>query len=118
MTPLVNKTIYIVLADFWVCPTEANGGDNRYMGWEGIVNERSLTRSDVVRDLANGEWDHPVQIIEIDLAKGTCRDISRDIAEDAAALLHSEGRDIHDMPDWIHRIRYRGPKMYLMEGAM
>jgi hypothetical protein len=54
-----------------------------------------MTWDETIRDLS-GEWDDPRQVIEFDLAAGTCRDVTR--AAFAAAALRYRDRMGADWP--------------------
>lgn len=49
----------------------------------GDTNE--LGREEITRQLIAGEWDDPLEVLEVNRDEGTVRDISEDLARDIAA---------------------------------
>lgn len=57
---------YFILSDFGRLGTAYVERDPARMNWR-----------DTVRDIASGEWRRVVQVIEVDVAAGTCRDVTQ-----------------------------------------
>ena len=62
---------------------------------ERNVNE--LDRETLIRDLIDGQIEDPLQVIEVDLADGTSRDVSEDIARAIADRVQRDeiSRSLH-----------------------
>lgn len=56
---------------------------DRTTSWiAGDSNE--LGREDIVRQLISGEWDDPLEVLEVDQDEKTTKNVSEDIARDIA----------------------------------
>ena len=48
-------------------------------------NVSSLDRATVVKDIADGQYEDLIQVIELNPVEGTCRDVTEDIAWEVSA---------------------------------
>ena len=46
----------------------------------------SLDRATVVKDIADGQYEDLIQVIELNPVEGTCRDVTEDIAWEVSAI--------------------------------
>ena len=63
------------------------------------VRERNLAETDrklIVADIASGEIEDMVQVLEINPVEGTCRDVTEDIARDVMTVWANEGPSLSD----------------------
>jgi hypothetical protein len=44
-------------------------------------NVNDTSRSTLINDLIGGQIENPLQILEVDPAEGTCRDVTEDVAK-------------------------------------
>jgi hypothetical protein len=50
----------------------------------------AAARADIIDNLIVGEYDQPLRVIAVDLARGSARDVSEEIATEVAALAAAE----------------------------
>ena len=59
-------------------------------------NVSSLDRATVVKDVADGQYEDLIQVIELNPVEGTCRDVTEDIAWEVSALWSRDGEPLSD----------------------
>jgi hypothetical protein len=83
-----DHDIYLVLNNF---------GDELGRAWPE-ADEKRTDRETVIRDLVAGQYSDPVQVVVFNTVQGWSRDISKEIAGEAAMRIVKDGRD---MPPWL-----------------
>ena len=59
-------------------------------------NVSSLDRATVVKDIADGQYEDLIQVIELNPVEGTCRDVTEDIAWEVSAIWSANGEPLSD----------------------
>jgi hypothetical protein len=83
-----DHDICLVLNDF---------GDELGRAWLEADEERT-DRETVIRDLLAGQYSDPVRVIAFNTVEGWSRDISADVASEAAERVAIDGCDV---PPWL-----------------
>ena len=94
------KFFYAVMQEF---PTLRKQGHP--MPWECIINESTPTGwQDLITDLAQGQWESPVQVLLIEPGKGTVQDVTASALREAAARVETDCPDERDREglDYYH----------------
>jgi transcriptional regulator NrdR family protein len=84
MPAIADRMIYF-------CTVATNSGD--------VVQERSvsdLDRASTVKDIAAGQIEDLVQVIECNVVEGTSRDVTSDIARDVMNIWANEAEPLAD----------------------
>lgn len=55
-----------------------------------------LDRETTVKDIAGGQYDQLIQVLEINPVEGTCRDVTEDIGREVMTLWADEGEPLCD----------------------
>src|SRR5258705_13673773 len=84
LVPALDLDLHFVLGDFGALGTA-------YV--ETVPTE--VDRDTIIRNMMNGEYDHPLQVIAVNPAKGWARDVSEDIAR---ALVETAVRGGQSLP--------------------
>lgn len=68
-------------------------------------NVGELDRKAVAKDIADGQHDDLIQVLEINPVEGTCRDVTADIAMDVSSIWTESGEPLQDWQrDFIEKI--------------
>jgi len=59
-------------------------------------NVSSLDRATVVKDIADGQYEDLIQVIELNPVENICRDVTEDIAWEVSALWSRDGEPLSD----------------------
>lgn len=66
-------------------------------------NVNDTSRSTLINDLIGGQIENPLQILEVDPAEGTSRDVTEDLAKALADYCASKCEPLHrPLVDFIH----------------
>lgn len=71
--------------------------------WVSEVAISDLTREGVKKQIASGQWDDVKQIIEVDLTKGTSRDVTAEVAQEIASTYDSQDPIFEELQDFFTR---------------
>ena len=55
-----------------------------------------LDRATVIKDIAGGQYEDLIQVIELNPVEGTCRDVTEDIAWEVSAIWSANGEPLSD----------------------
>lgn len=55
-----------------------------------------LDRATTVKDIADGQYEDLIQVIELNPVEGTCRDVTEDIAWEVSAIWSANGEPLSD----------------------
>lgn len=55
-----------------------------------------LDRATTVKDIAAGQYEDLIQVIELNPVEGTCRDVTEDIAWEVSAIWSANGEPLSD----------------------
>jgi hypothetical protein len=59
-------------------------------------NVSDLDRASTVNDIANGQLEGLVSVLECNPAEGICHDVTEDIAQEVMTIWSNEGETLHD----------------------
>src|SRR5258708_13596817 len=88
LVPALDLDLHFVLCDFGALGTA-------YV--ETVPAE--VDRDTIIRNMMSGEYDHPLHVIAVNLAKGWARDVSEDIAR---ALVETAVPSAQSLPPGTH----------------
>src|SRR5260370_35035806 len=102
LVPALDLDLHFVLCDFGALGTA-------YV--ETVPTE--VDRRTIIRNMMSGEYDHPLQVIAVNPAKGWARDVSADLAR---ALVETAERGGHTFPPGTQALLGRQLVVVLAEG--
>jgi hypothetical protein len=74
--------------------------------WTREVTSNDMVRATLVKDIKDGQYDDDIcQIVEIDLAAGTSKDVTIQIAEEIRDQCDTEDRCPEHLENWFHALK-------------
>ena len=80
----------------------------RHISGDYTADQRTseMDRATVVKEIAQGQYEDIVRVLEIDPANGTCRDATKDIAIDVCEIWSDRGGELFDwerdfLEEWV-----------------
>lgn len=93
MPAIKDQMIYLVIG------TDKDGA---YLPEQRISD---LDRATVIKDIADGQYEDLIQVIECNPVEGICRDVTEDIAWEVSAIWSANGEQLSDwQQDFIEQI--------------
>ena len=86
-----DQDVYLVLDDF---------GGRLGRAWRE-TDEDKADRVTLIRNLMDGQYNAPVLVVAFNVARGRCRDVTKEIAEDLASLCAQRGEVPEAIADFI-----------------
>lgn len=80
-----------IIKDQMVYVVVIGHGGGKYLPEQSLAD---MDRKTVVRDIAAGQYEGPIQVLEINPVEKICRDVTEDIAQDVLASWADDGEPL------------------------